>query len=180
MPPSRPPAMTGPGPATLAMLRTLAATFLLLCAVEVVRLTVVDSPASVGIAHTNLHPGASIRQYLRNASLHTQLLQLGGNILIGVPLGFALPQLTPRMRGVLRVALAAAVFFTGVELAQHLLATGRAFDVDDILLATGGAILGYFPLGRMFGKRLHPDYRHPWQRRIDEARRRRKREKPGS
>lgn len=160
--------MAGPGPATLAMLRVLAAAFLVLCAVEVVRLTVVSSPGSVGIAHTNLHPGASIRQYLRSASLHTQVLQLGGNIAIGVPLGFALPSLTPRLRSALRVALVAAVFFTGVELAQHLFARGRAFDVDDILLATVGAVVGYFPLGRMFGKRLHPAHRHLWQRRLDD------------
>jgi glycopeptide antibiotics resistance protein len=152
------------------MLRTLALTLLVLCVVEVLRVTLASSPASVGIAHTNLHPGASIRQYLHHGSLRTQLLQLGGNMVIGAPLGFLLPQITPRMRSGIRVTAVALLFFTVVEAAQHLVATGRSFDVDDILLGTAGAVIGYYPLGRMFAKRLHPEHRHGWQRRLDRRR----------
>jgi len=36
--------------------------------------------------------------------------------------------------------------------------------VDDIILAAVGAAVGYVPLGRMFGMRLHPHHLHWWQR----------------
>jgi hypothetical protein len=146
------------------MLRSLATLFLSLCAVEVLRLTLTPSPASVGIAHPNLHPFATIRLYLRYGSLREQILQLGGNIAIGVPSGFLLPQITPKLRGLLRVVLATSVFVTLIELTQWAFIRGRAFDVDDIILAAVGAALGYLPLGRMFALRLHPEYRHWWQR----------------
>lgn len=155
------------GRATVLMLRSLALLLFSLCAVEILRLTLTPSPASVGIAHTNLKPGASIRLYLHYGTLRQQILQLGGNIAIGVPMGFLLPQITPRLRGLIRVVLATVVFIGLLELAQHFFVRGRSFDVDDLILAAAGAVLGYVPLGRMFGLRLHPEHRHWWQRRLD-------------
>lgn len=152
------------GHAAQLMVRSLAALLLSLCAIEILRLTLAPSPASVGIAHANLHPFATIRLYLRHGSLHQQILQIGGNVAIGVPLGFLLPQITPRLRGLLRILLVTCVFIVLIELAQWLFVRGRAFDVDDVICAAAGAALGYLPLGRMFGMRLHPDHLHPWQR----------------
>jgi VanZ family protein len=146
------------------LLRTLAALLLSLCAVEILRLTLTPSPASVGIAHANLHPFATVRLYLRYGTLREQILQIGGNIAIGLPLGFLLPQITPRLRGLIRVVLVTAAFVTLIELVQWAFVRGRAFDVDDIILAAIGAAIGYIPLGRMFGLRLHPQHRHWWQR----------------
>lgn len=154
------------GRAALLLLRTLAALLLSLCAVEIFRLTLTPSPASVGIAHANLHPLATIRLYLRYGSLREQILEIGGNILIGVPMGFLLPQITPRLRGLLRVVLVTCVFITLIELTQWLFVRGRAFDVDDIICAAVGAAIGYLPLGRMFGMRLHPYHLHWWQRQL--------------
>lgn len=154
------------GRAARVMLRSLAALLLSLCAIEILRLTLTPSPASVGIAHANVHPLATIRLYLRYGTLREQLLQIGGNIAIGVPMGFLLPQITPRLRGLLRVVLVTSVFITLIELTQWLFVRGRAFDVDDVILAAVGAALGYVPLGRMFGMRLHPYHLHWWQRRL--------------
>ncbi|HEU5333576.1 MAG TPA: VanZ family protein [Actinocrinis sp.] len=155
------------GRAAVLMLRSLALLLFSLCAVEILRLTLAPSPASVGIAHTNLRPGASIRLYLRYGTLREQILQIGGNIAIGVPMGFLLPQITPRLRGLVRVVLTTCVFVGLLEAAQHFFVAGRSFDVDDVILAAAGAVLGYVPLGRMFGLRLHPEHRHWWQRRLD-------------
>lgn len=155
------------GRAAVLMLRGLALLLFSLCAVEILRLTLTPSPASVGIAHTNLKPGASIRLYLKYGTVREQILQLGGNIAIGVPMGFLLPQITPRLRGLIRVVVTTCVFIGLLELAQHFFVTGRSFDVDDIILAAAGAVLGYIPLGRMFGLRLYPEHRHWWQRRYD-------------
>jgi hypothetical protein len=152
------------GRAAQLLVRSLATLLLSLCAVEILRLTLTPSPLSVGIAHANLHPFATVRLYLRYGSLRQQALQIGGNAAIGVPLGFLLPQITPRLRGLLRVILVTCAFVTLIELAQWMFVRGRAFDVDDIILAALGACVGYVPLGRMFGMRLHPDHLHWWQR----------------
>lgn len=42
-----------------------------------------------------------------------------------------------------------------IELVQGALVEGRAFDVDDVLLNTSGALLGYLVLGRRMGRGFH-------------------------
>jgi glycopeptide antibiotics resistance protein len=150
--------------------RALALLILTACFVEVLRLTLTPSPASVGIAHTNLHPGATIRLYLDQPSVREAAIQIGGNILIGVPFGLLLPILYPRTRGLIRVVLITSVVIFLIELTQHFFVVGRSFDVDDIILAAVGAALGYLPFGRRFGRLVHPEHRHGWQRRLDRAR----------
>ena len=167
--PDRPvPGRAGVG-ATLV--RALAFSFALLCLATcvavVLELTLAPSPASVGIAHTNLRPGATIRLYLDQPSVREAVLQIGGNILIGVPFGLLLPVLTPRLRGLLRVLAVTAGAILLVELAQHFFVEGRSFDVDDIILAAFGAALGYLPLGRLLARWVHPRHRHWWQRARD-------------
>lgn len=158
-----------------AVVGTVALFGLAVCAAVIVKLTLTPSPASVGIAHTNLHPGTSIRLYLDQPSVRQVLLQIGGNILIGVPFGLLLPVITPRARGLLRVVLICSFVVLVLELAQHFFVEGRSFDIDDVILAAIGAAIGYLPLGRKFSMRMHPGHRHWWQRRWDAARRR-----PGS
>ncbi|MEY9836800.1 VanZ family protein [Streptacidiphilus sp. EB103A] len=155
-----------------AVVGTVAMFGLALCAAVIVKLTLTPSPASVGIAHTNLHPGTSIRLYLDRPSVREALLQIGGNILIGVPFGLLLPVITPRARGLLRTVLICSFVVLLLELAQHFFVKGRSFDVDDIILAALGAAIGYLPLGRRLSLRIHPSHRHGWQRRWDAARRR--------
>lgn len=152
------------GRAARWMLRSLALLLLVLSALEVLRMMLSPSPDSVHPSHANLQPFASIRLYLRYGTTQQQILQIGGGIAIGAVLGFLLPQITPYLRGLIRVELVTAVFITFVELAQHYLLVHRPLDVDDLILAAIGAAIGYVPLGRMFGMRLHPDHLHWWQR----------------
>jgi glycopeptide antibiotics resistance protein len=42
-----------------------------------------------------------------------------------------------------------------VELAQGAVVTGRAFDIDDVILNTTGALAGYLLLGRRLGRAVH-------------------------
>lgn len=42
--------------------------------------------------------------------------------------------------------------------------TGRAFDIDDVILNCTGALLGYLLLGRRLGRAVHPRRRHWWHR----------------
>lgn len=55
----------------------------------------------------------------------------------------------------LRVLVLTAVVMLLVESAQGVLVTGRAFDVDDVILNTTGALIGYLLLGRRMSRTVH-------------------------
>ncbi|GAA2455948.1 VanZ family protein [Streptomyces macrosporus] len=147
----------------LAMVVALAATVLF--AVVLARLTLTPSYASEALTHSNLRPGDSIRAYLDQPAFRDTVKQLGGNILLGVPFGVLLPVAWPRARGLLRVVALTALVMAMVELVQGFLVPGRAFDIDDVILNTSGALLGYLLLGRRLGRAVHPPRRRWWQRR---------------
>ncbi|MEU3982006.1 VanZ family protein [Streptomyces sp. NPDC026672] len=137
----------------LAML--CAFVFMVAFAVVLARLTLQPSPASVALTHTNLHPGRSLKAYLDQPELRDAVKQIGGNVVLGIPFGILVPVLAPRARGVLWVLFLTAAVMLLVELAQGALVTGRAFDVDDVILNTSGALVGYLLLGRRFGRVVH-------------------------
>ncbi|WP_240982529.1 VanZ family protein [Streptomyces sp. S3(2020)] len=129
--------------------------FMVAFAVVLARLTLEPSPASEALTHTNLHPGRSLRAYLDQPELRDAAKQVGGNLLLGVPFGVLVPVLAPRTRGVLRVLLLTAVVMLLVEFAQGAMITGRAFDIDDVILNTTGALIGYVLLGRRLSRAVH-------------------------
>jgi VanZ family protein len=118
-------------------------------------LTLQPSPASEALTHSNLTPGSSLQLYWHHPDPRDALKQVGGNILLGVPFGLLLPVLAPGARGLLRVPALTAVVMLLVELVQGALVTGRAFDIDDVILNTAGALLGYLLLGRRLGRAVH-------------------------
>jgi glycopeptide antibiotics resistance protein len=135
--------------------------FMVAFAVVLARLTLRPSPASVPLTHTNLHPGRSLRAYLDQPELRDAVRQIGGNLLLGVPFGVLVPVLAPRARGVLRVLLLTATVMLLVEFAQGALVTGRAFDIDDVILNTAGALIGFLLLGRRLSRAVHARERRP-------------------
>ncbi|MFF7898670.1 VanZ family protein [Streptomyces sp. NPDC088817] len=153
-----PPGGGGPRPAPwplrlLAMLCAFA--FMVAFAVVLAKLTLEPSPASASIAHSNLRPGSSLRAYLESAQTREAVKQLGGNVLLGVPFGVLVPVVAPGARKVLPVLLLTATVMLLVEFAQGALITGRAFDIDDVILNTSGALLGWLLLGRRMGRAVH-------------------------
>ncbi|MER5873146.1 VanZ family protein [Streptomyces sp. NPDC002044] len=145
-----------------AMLAALAGTVAF--SVVLARLTLEPSPASVALTYSNVHPGQSIRAYLDHGTAREAARQVGGNLLLGVPFGVLLPVLVPQARGLARVAVCTTVVMVLVELVQGALVTGRAFDIDDVILNTSGALLGYLFLGRRLGRAVHPRRYHWWHR----------------
>ncbi|MFE9172972.1 VanZ family protein [Streptomyces kebangsaanensis] len=155
--PARPaPGGRRPLPWPLRLLAMLCAfVFMVAFAVVLAKLTLEPSPASASIAHTNLRPGRSLRAYLEAPGLREMVKQIGGNLLLGVPFGVLVPVVAPGARGVLRVVLLTAMVMLLVEFAQGALITGRAFDVDDVILNTSGALVGYLLLGRRMSRAVH-------------------------
>ncbi|WP_443059758.1 VanZ family protein [Streptomyces sp. NBC_00498] len=138
-------------------------------AVGLAKATLVPSPMSESLTHTNLDPGSSIRVYFDQPDWFDTIKQVGGNVVLGMPFGVLLPVLFPRTRGFVRVVLMTALVMLTVEVAQGLLVTGRAFDIDDVILNASGAFIGYLLIGRRLGRALHPRRDHWWRRSRPEA-----------
>ena len=63
------------------------------------------------------------------------------NVIMLMPLGFLLPYIWRNFRNPIKVALTGLVFSVFIEFAQ--LPTNRLIDIDDLLMNTLGAVLGY-------------------------------------
>ncbi|MFD9307981.1 VanZ family protein [Streptomyces sp. NPDC060048] len=151
-------------PAVRALAMVAAFVGTVLFSVVLARLTLEPSAASAALVHSNVRPGRSINAYLDGTSTIEAVRQLGGNLLLGMPFGVLLPVLLPPARGPLRVVAVTVCLMTLVELTQGALVTGRVFDIDDVILNTSGALLGYLLIGRRLGRAVHPRRRHWWHR----------------
>jgi hypothetical protein len=96
-----------------------------------------------------------LRQYAEDYTFLAACKQAGGNLLLGVPFGILLPILVPRRLRMLRMVLLTVTVMVVIELVQGALVTGRAFDIDDAILNTSGALLGYLLVGRRISHRYH-------------------------
>ncbi|MDK2808610.1 MAG: hypothetical protein PWP24_1347 [Clostridiales bacterium] len=76
------------------------------------------------------------------------------NVIAFMPFGFILPAISPRNRKLINIGLIGFELTFLIELIQLILKVG-CFDVDDMLLNTIGAILGYlfFKFCYLLGKR---------------------------
>jgi glycopeptide antibiotics resistance protein len=89
--------------------------------------------------------------------------QLGGNILLLLPLGFFVPLIWKNKKSFLKALSIGFLFALGIEATQLIISaflgfTYRIADVDDILLNCMGFVLGYslFKLRRTKSLRNHP------------------------
>lgn len=119
------------------------------------KVTLTPSPASEDLVTSNLRPGRSLRQYAEDYTFLAACKQAGGNLLLGVPFGLLLPFFVTRRLRMIRTTVLTAAVMVIVELIQGALVSGRAFDVDDVILNTSGALLGYFVLGRRISHRYY-------------------------
>ncbi|WP_398905776.1 VanZ family protein [Streptomyces sp. 840.1] len=123
--------------------------------VVLAKVTLTPSPASEELVKSNLRPGRSLRQYAEDYTFLAACKQAGGNLVLGMPFGVLLPILVPRRLRMVRMVLLTVMVIAIVELVQGALVAGRAFDVDDVILNTAGALLGYLLLGRRLSHRYH-------------------------
>lgn len=108
--------------------------------------------------HVNLVPLHTIRSFLRllttgrESLVRIAAVNLAGNVVLFVPLGFLLPQVLPGMGKFWRTLLLSAGMICMVEILQLLFRVGSC-DIDDLILNLLGASLGYgiFAIGRRGG-----------------------------
>ncbi|MFB8206606.1 VanZ family protein [Streptomyces sp. NPDC056010] len=123
--------------------------------VVLAKVTLTPSPASEDLVKSNLHPGRSLRQYAEDYTFLAACKQAGGNLVLGMPFGILLPILIPRRLRMLRMFLLTTAVIVLIELVQGAVVRGRAFDVDDVILNTAGALLAYVLVGRRLSHRYH-------------------------
>ena len=84
------------------------------------------------------------------AACRHAIRNLGGNILLFVPLGFLLPRVFPRLQSLAKTLLCTAAIILCVEILQLFTLLGYC-DIDDLILNTLGAAIGY-SLHRLAGR----------------------------
>lgn len=94
--------------------------------------------SSAPTVRVNFVPGASIVE-LSSEDNRNAVENVVGNVLLFLPLGFFATIVTRRRTA--QVTLGAAVFSTSIELTQLALGD-RWVDIDDVVLNTGGALVG--------------------------------------
>ena len=70
------------------------------------------------------------------------IINLGGNVLLFLPLGFLLPRIWNALQRLWGTLLTAALIMTAVEITQVLTLRGNC-DIDDLMLNLLGAAIGY-------------------------------------
>ncbi|MYL53186.1 hypothetical protein GLW08_07520 [Pontibacillus yanchengensis] len=101
-------------------------------------------PHKYGINH-NFTPFTSMQSMLNHSYFMVPLRNIVGNIILFMPLGFVLSLKYGRLKSVKRVGIVGLLSSLFIEVSQLFLPI-RAFDIDDIILNTLGAILGYLVL----------------------------------
>lgn len=97
----------------------------------------------------NFIPFKTIRHFIKlmisSGSLSGILyavVNLGGNVIMFLPMGFFLPGLWKKLRSLPGVILSAAAIIMAVELTQLFTLRGTC-DIDDLILNILGAVMGY-------------------------------------
>ena len=97
-------------------------------------------------ANLNLEPFHTIHLFLKvlnnQTYSSTAFINLGGNVILFIPLGFFLPRVFPCLQKFRTSMLATVLIITAVELTQLFTLLGSC-DIDDLILNVIGATLGY-------------------------------------
>lgn len=105
--------------------------------------------------HYNFRPLYTLRQFWRllwssePAFVRLAVINLAGNVIMFVPLGYFLPRLFSPLRRLSRTLLVSGAVVALVELTQMLTLVGCC-DVDDLLLNVLGAAVGYLAYDRIW------------------------------
>lgn len=117
----------------------------------VLSITLIDR--NVGMRRHVLRPMWELSSMLRSGNYSYWSGQIGGNLVMLLPLGFLLPIMSEKFRNIRTASAAGFVFSLFIEFSQYY--TGRGlFEVDDIIHNTVGACIGCIMYVFIFEKLL--------------------------
>lgn len=92
----------------------------------------------------NIIPFRTILEYINTDSdnFRHAFINLAGNIVMFVPLGFFLPFIKTSCNKIISIISYTVIIIFIIELIQLFTLTG-SFDIDDIILNTAGSVMGY-------------------------------------
>ena len=96
----------------------------------------------------NLTPFSTIKNYFTyydHFPIYIWVINIAGNIGVFIPFGILLPILFPKLSNFILFIFAFVIGITSLEVLQLFSMLG-SFDVDDIMLNTLGAVIGYILL----------------------------------
>ena len=97
-------------------------------------------------ANLNLEPFHTIRLFLKvldqQAYSAAAVINLGGNVIMFIPLGFLLPRAFPKLNKFFRCFFTAGLLIILVELTQLFTLLGSC-DIDDLILNMAGIVWGF-------------------------------------
>lgn len=102
--------------------------------------------SNFGVRIVNIIPFVTIVEYFQfvlSGNRITGILNIAGNLIIFLPLGYMTAVLFPKMRKLTRIFVLASAFSLVIEIFQYVFMCGRA-DIDDVLLNTLGGVIGYW------------------------------------
>jgi len=105
----------------------------------------------------NLQPLRTLKQYWHllqhsnGAFVRHAFINLAGNVLLFIPLGYFLPYLWKKQRFFFRCMFSALLLIVLVEVIQLFSLLG-SMDVDDVILNMSGVLMGYI-LWKIMGKK---------------------------
>ena len=95
-----------------------------------------------GATGANLVPFRTIKAYISDLSYGISYINILGNIIPFIPIGFLIPMAFPSQRNIIKTLISSFLLIFSVEILQLMLFLG-SFDVDDIILNLLSCFIGY-------------------------------------
>lgn len=89
----------------------------------------------------NLIPFATMRSYIKYSGIFHALLNILGNVVLFIPIGYIFPMILKRYRSIKTMAVLSIAISLFIEFIQFFV--GRSCDIDDLILNFVGGIIGY-------------------------------------
>ncbi|WP_445683014.1 VanZ family protein [Solibacillus sp. FSL K6-4121] len=95
-----------------------------------------------GESFANLVPFRTIETYISDLSFSVAFMNIFGNIIPFIPLGFLIPMAFPSRRNLIKTMISCFLIIISVETLQLILLLG-IFDIDDIILNLLSCFIGF-------------------------------------
>ncbi|WP_369075718.1 VanZ family protein [Lysinibacillus sphaericus] len=90
----------------------------------------------------NLIPFSTIGAYISDINDSVSIINILGNIIPFIPMGFIIPMAFPSQRNVFKTLISSLLLILSIEILQIILFLG-SFDIDDIILNLLSCIIGF-------------------------------------